>query len=301
VKDQLSIIIKTFERPMMLRRLLTSLKRRYPQLPVLIADDSKKPYTDSIVGSLGMRSTVRTFRMLYDSGLSAGRNLLVRNVQTPWYVLADDDFVIHDYTNLEHGLHMAQTHGLDIAAGQHIRIDKPCGWTARFHRIGTVGVCLPIEQLTNPFTPADIFPIFAVCRTETMRSIPGGPFDSDLKIGEHIAYCLRVMDRGLKAAVIRDFFVQDGSDRPPDYAPSRNREVLFVEQWMRTRGLSHLITPNGTIRASGEHWPKMDEDLIGWTRVGGAAASRLMLTPKDQETSNERDRLQPSESQPAMG
>ena len=58
-------LVKTFERPHILRRLVASIKRLYPTLPIVVVDDSREP------SSL---AEVHTIPMPYDSGISAGRN-----------------------------------------------------------------------------------------------------------------------------------------------------------------------------------------------------------------------------------
>jgi hypothetical protein len=58
-------VIKTFERPRILRRLVESIGRLYPSLSIVVVDDSRDP-----VQSPG----VRTITMPYDSGVGGGRN-----------------------------------------------------------------------------------------------------------------------------------------------------------------------------------------------------------------------------------
>ena len=49
-----SLIIKTFERQEALERLLASIAEQgYGSCPVLIADDSEKPYKDAILSTFG--------------------------------------------------------------------------------------------------------------------------------------------------------------------------------------------------------------------------------------------------------
>src|SRR5687767_3502717 len=38
-------VVKTFERPRLLRRLLLSIRRMYPRLAIIVVDDSKRPST----------------------------------------------------------------------------------------------------------------------------------------------------------------------------------------------------------------------------------------------------------------
>lgn len=43
-----------------------------------------------------------------DCGLSAGRNFLLNKIQTKYFVLADDDFVFDQKTNLERAVQILE-------------------------------------------------------------------------------------------------------------------------------------------------------------------------------------------------
>jgi glycosyltransferase involved in cell wall biosynthesis len=92
VKTHLTVLIKTFERPTVLKRLVTSVKERYPYLRIIVVDDSNSPC--QING-------VETIIMPYDSGVSAGRNQGLFHVKTKYILILDDDFVFYRHTNLE--------------------------------------------------------------------------------------------------------------------------------------------------------------------------------------------------------
>ena len=62
---QLTALVKTFERPRILRRLVASIKRLYPALRIVVVDDSRVP--TRLAG-------VTTVTLPYDSGIAAGRN-----------------------------------------------------------------------------------------------------------------------------------------------------------------------------------------------------------------------------------
>jgi hypothetical protein len=66
--QDITAVIKTFERPNELDRVIQSLRGFYPDLKIIVTDDSRIPYP---------RNDVDYHVMPYDSGLSAGRNLLI--------------------------------------------------------------------------------------------------------------------------------------------------------------------------------------------------------------------------------
>src|SRR5512142_2725105 len=82
VNQHLTAIVKTFERPKVLRRLLAGIRRAYPSLQVIVMDDSRAP---------AKFDGVRTIVMTYDSGVSAGRNEGLKQVATKYVLVLDDD------------------------------------------------------------------------------------------------------------------------------------------------------------------------------------------------------------------
>ncbi len=71
-------------RPGCLDRLIESIHRFYPGVCVLVADDSDKPV---------QRKDVQVYPLPYDSGLSYGRNYLMDQLKTKYFVMMDDDHV----------------------------------------------------------------------------------------------------------------------------------------------------------------------------------------------------------------
>lgn len=82
--SNLSLLIKTFERPYAVKRLVKSIKRRYPNIKIIVVDDSRKPI--NIDG-------VKMIHLPFDSGASLGRNKALEHIDTSYFMLLDDDFV----------------------------------------------------------------------------------------------------------------------------------------------------------------------------------------------------------------
>lgn len=115
LNENLTAVIKTFERPKILARLVRSIRRFYPRLPVIVVDDSRQPVP--LPG-------VDYVTLPYDSGLSAGRNAGVERVRTPYLLLLDDDYVFCRHTQLERALAVLESEPrIDILGGA--RVDLP--------------------------------------------------------------------------------------------------------------------------------------------------------------------------------
>src|SRR2546427_13209337 len=98
--DNTTIIIKTFERYDSLSYLLSSIAKMNLPCPVMIADDSRTSYKDDIQRKYGR--LIKDYIVLpFDSGLSKGRNVLVDNVRTKYFLLCEDDFIFEERPDMQ--------------------------------------------------------------------------------------------------------------------------------------------------------------------------------------------------------
>ncbi len=116
LNERVTMLVKTFMRPRTLYRLLTSVRRFYPALPIIVVDDS--PDAQPIPGS-----NIETVILPYDSGLSVGRMEGLKQVETPYILLLDDDFVFYRHTRLGQALDLMQQHPtIDIMGGAVVNL-----------------------------------------------------------------------------------------------------------------------------------------------------------------------------------
>ena len=180
----LTVLVKTFERPHVLRRLVKSVRRLHPALPIIAVDDSAEP--TRLPG-------VMTIEMPYDSGVSAGRNEGLRHVATPFVLLMDDDFVFFRHTGLDAAMRlMARQPEIDIMGGQVI--DLP------FHRRrqpprGRIYVTpakprVPLGSRLGGLEVVDKVPNFFLARRDRLELVP---WDPQLKLAEHADFFTRAL------------------------------------------------------------------------------------------------------------
>ncbi|MCI0575019.1 MAG: glycosyltransferase [Chloroflexi bacterium] len=113
---EVSIIIKTFDRCSCLGSLLASIVTLDLPCPVLIADDSQESYQATVLKKYG-RWIEKYIVLPFDSGLSKGRNVLLENVRTKYFVLCDDDFIFDKRADLLFMQQNLEEGGLDILGG----------------------------------------------------------------------------------------------------------------------------------------------------------------------------------------
>ncbi len=183
----LTAIVKTFERPHLLRRLVQSLRRHYPELPIVVADDSREP--TRLPG-------VETVVLPFDSGVSAGRAAALDRVETPYTWNLDDDFVIYSGTDVSVATTaLDRQPEIDLIGG--VLIDLPHLLKRRANPAGTfhseTQPCVPLGTvLGEDYEVRDKVSNFFIARTEKVRLVGWTPV---LKRLDHADFFTRARGR----------------------------------------------------------------------------------------------------------
>ncbi|XP_046936371.1 beta-1,4 N-acetylgalactosaminyltransferase 2 [Lynx rufus] len=110
LRDLVTIATKTFLRPHKLMTMLRSIREFYPDLTVIVADDSKEP--------LKIKDDhVEYYTMPFGKGWFAGRNLAISQVTTKYVLWVDDDFLFNDKTKIEVLVDVLEKTELDVVGG----------------------------------------------------------------------------------------------------------------------------------------------------------------------------------------
>ncbi|XP_061203786.1 beta-1,4 N-acetylgalactosaminyltransferase 1 [Neopsephotus bourkii] len=110
VSALVTIATKTFLRYEKLRGLLSSIRRFYPGVTVVVADDSPRP--EPLSGP-----HLEHYVMPFGKGWFAGRNLAVSQVSTKYVLWVDDDFIFTPRTRLEKLVDVLERTSLDLVGG----------------------------------------------------------------------------------------------------------------------------------------------------------------------------------------
>jgi len=201
--ENTTFIIKTFERPGCLDRLLQSIRKFYPDMPIVIADDSEEHYPE-----ISKKYEKTTHHCLpFNMGLSAGRNFLVDNIHSDFVILLDDDFVFSDDTNVEKLVKLAENY--DIAAGAVRNRGKV------FHYEGDLQVVDGTLHLLRKILPkpgqVDIAFNFFAARVKSLKRVYWDPY---LKMAEHADFFWRAKQNGLKVGYHPEVIVGHLQERP---------------------------------------------------------------------------------------
>nr|XP_055050504.1 beta-1,4 N-acetylgalactosaminyltransferase 2-like isoform X7 [Misgurnus anguillicaudatus] len=111
INSQVTIATKTFLRYNKLKVLIKSIRKVYPKIKIIIADDNPNP--ENLSGD-----NIEQYIMPPAQGWFAGRNLAVSQVTTKYFLWVDDDFEFLDETRIERFVEIMEAKPeLDVVGG----------------------------------------------------------------------------------------------------------------------------------------------------------------------------------------
>lgn len=235
-----SFIIKTFERPQFLDRLISSIKKFYPDVPILVADDSKNPT---------FRADVEYYELPFDVGVSVGRNTLVNNVKTKYFITLDDDWMVGPQTDIEKLIETYENNDVDILAGLAGDNDTYTSICVDFKLDDDTleFVSVPEDERDPIIHYCDFTPQFFITDTEWFKE--NLMWDEELKTrGEHVELFLRAKKKGFKTAITHQtkIYHTKGFQGSAEYKTFRKRDFFAVA--MKKHGIKKCISFKGKER-----------------------------------------------------
>lgn len=217
-----TFIIKTFERPQMLYRLNNSIQVRYPDVPVIVADDSRVAVAEKPDGH-----NITYHRLPYDVGLSAGRNYLIDQVQTPYFVLLDDDFFFTGETKVEKLVALLDAGLFDLVGGA-VRFGHRLQYYQGFiQQIGQTLYCSHLENQGGPVR-CDVVWNFFAAKTDVIRRVR---WDEELKLGEHLDFFMRCKERGVRVGHCPTVTINHDPQHPKGYAAMKGEKAIYYKKY----------------------------------------------------------------------
>jgi beta-1,4-N-acetylgalactosaminyltransferase 2 len=207
IEDRVSLCIKTFERPECVQKLVKSIRKFYPNIKIIIADDSKE--------SIPIENT-EYIQMNFYSGTSAGRNAAMNRVKTEYFCTLDDDFMFDKSTRLETWVKILDNTGLDMIGGnvENRAYNGIIDFANNEIKLipGTRGEC-------DGYKLYDIILQFWCGRTKKIQEIGG--WDNDFKTQDHKVFFLRHFGK-LKISHTPDVYCHHIRKMPKNYANYRH-------------------------------------------------------------------------------
>lgn len=206
-----AIIIVTTSRPEICDRLLQSIAKFAPEYTVLIKDDTTT-----------------------DNGLSKSRNELVKQANTKYVLVLDDDCVFTNKTQIALLEKEMDKTGCDIMGFTVYENGIELGYRGRYITDDNV-----VRFVTGE--PLEFVPGIFIARRESLLQYP---WDEKLKIGEHFAFFYEHRGK-LKIGYCRDTSIDHAHVGNPEYNKLRSRAISYVQSYMIEKGIKERIDLNG--------------------------------------------------------
>ena len=213
---QTTFIIKTFERPDKPVALVKSIQKFYPEVPIIIIDDSKKPIKEKWAPHIQYAHTE------YDIGLSEGRNRAVKLVKTKYFVLLDDDFEFTERTKIEIFKELLEKYNFDLIGADLVNYDWHISKFAGFFKIYRKVLYSCIYR--DPTDGYDAIPVdfthnFFLAKTDVIQK---NLWDSELKTAEHESFFLNLKNNHVKVGYTPHININHW----PDYGETLDGEII---------------------------------------------------------------------------
>ena len=229
IHERVTVVTKTFERYPHVNRLIESVSKFYPNMTIIVADDSVQFQTIE-------RKNVMHYKMPAQAGWFAGRNLAVSQVATEYLLWVDDDFVFTEKTILQLFVDKLDRLdiGLDIVSG-FVGLNQMCGTCLKVG-MAREGYCITDIQECD-YGPVPGYPQclyvdrvvnFFMARTRSVQKIG---FDPHI---DHVGHVEFFMDgyHTLRSACCRDVHVNhDRGTQNYIYGKSRTTNGPFMKYY----------------------------------------------------------------------
>lgn len=202
--ENVTFIFKSFERQKMAIGLYKNIRKYYPEVKVIIADDSKKPLSLN-------DDNLEVINLPFNSGLSFGIEKALERVETPFVIRMDDDELLTPFTDFhKHLQFLMEKREVDLVAVSFIDAlrKKQLQKTAEnFYKqdIRYAFKPLKIPHLTKiddehivVGKPPNIF----IARTDAIRKVG---YDKNIRMIDHHEFFLRAAGNIVSAFAPQSF------------------------------------------------------------------------------------------------
>lgn len=228
----LTVCIKTMNRPKTLDETLKRVRLALPDSPIFVADDSTTPINVNPIAD-------KYWILEPDSGVSYGRNYLIDRVQTPYFLIMDDDNFFTEETDIGRLLTIEKEYNVDIVTGVKYRKGEIKSANSRIEISDGVLKLFGFElsNSTESFPLYDFAPNFFVAQTNLREKIK---WDEDFKFGgEHADFFLRASKLGISvSSCLSSRFIDQGNESVEPNTEYRNRSKYYRQVLFAKHGLT---------------------------------------------------------------
>ena len=228
MRDRLTYIIHTHNRPACCARLVRSIVEQFPDeetRPLIhVSDDGEAAYRLSDHEPEVLDLIDYLHELPEDVGLSAARNLLVSHARTELVFLSDDDHVLVPETKIPLLIEKYDRHGFDVLATKSNQTEPP-----RLMR--SDGRVLTISRGARSWSEhIGTCDMVGNCLLASREMLARVKWDEDLKLEEHWEFFWRAKVLGLRVGVATDHMIEHRHEDPPGYQRFRPEFVDMAKE-----------------------------------------------------------------------
>jgi glycosyltransferase involved in cell wall biosynthesis len=246
INQDVTLLIKTFNRPKSLNNLLSSIRKHYPIIPVCISDDSDvENRLLNVETYLKYENNATYTGCSFDTGASVGRNAGLNQINTKYLVTLDDDFLFTKETNLHawYGI-LENSPTIDLVGGDVGNARYEATFEFRDNN-------KQMRFLKQPKGFVDGFPIYDIVlqfwmgRTEKIKTFGG--WNSKFLTIDHLPFFLNGFGK-IRVAYTDQVFIDHIPESNKEYHQFRHgRSDKYFKMLLTEYGLDQIIGYHGNI------------------------------------------------------
>jgi hypothetical protein len=241
----ITVCIKTFMRPDILNKTLQSIRDKYKDITILVADDSKKEY----IKIDNMELADRYYHLKYNSGTSYGRNYLLSQVETKYIIFIDDDHVFTQQTDIEVILYILQRYNLDMVGFKSKKKSAPSKLIRLKRKKILYRVLNVYMGVYNGCPLYDLIPQSFITTKEFSNK---NRWHTILRFNEHLPFFYQMLDKNVKISFINSVKTKNENKNDPDiYKRLKKQNEDYVKKFKIQEKYLDFLKPK-TIRQNNE-------------------------------------------------
>ena len=262
--DKLTIGIKTYNRPSCLDNCLHHIRKLYPIIKIIVADDSNdkiKNLNKQLINNYNTNYTGNLIKLVdlpFDSGVSIGRNAIVDLVNTEYYLTLDDDNYLDKETKIIDILQFMEARPeIHLVGGickdrQVIYGHNSHNYSYTFiniHKLDIYCCCnfIKLSDRMNIYKTNLVLNLF-IAKTEILKKHPWNP---ELKFEEHKPFFVELYRNNINCAISYQLYFREITDIRRQYIESDsgykkiNHNQLYQLRIINSENLEKLqaLTP----------------------------------------------------------
>lgn len=249
--SKVSVMIKTFLRDPLLYNCIINIPNALPKCTMIIVDDGYIGLDKQEDYARLVRRGHKVITLPFDSGFGAKSNAAVSVLDTPYMLIASDDFDFSQFSAQDGVMRLLYTleeyPDIDIASGRVNNRPYEFNLLDEGSTITEVDAKIP-DNPKQYVNPCDLTVNYSLVRSKVFQKIG---WDDGIKIGggEHGAFFLDVKRAGFKVAYISGVNINEQLNRRPsdEYLNFRNRARSPERPCFKKRGIKKYVMASGQI------------------------------------------------------